>query len=183
MAVKIRLARHGKKGYAFFHIVVADSRAPRDGRMIEKLGTYNPNTNPATIELNFESALKWLKNGAQPTDTANAVLSYEGVLLKKHLDEGVKKGAFSAEVAQERLNAWLVERNRKIEAKKEGLAKQSQRKAQERIDAESKTKAAKAEIVSAKRRAAAESSAKAESKSKESADEDAATPQQSDSQS
>ena len=92
MAVKIRLARHGKKGYAFYHIVVADSRAPRDGKFIEKLGTYNPNTNPATIDLNFEQALGWLMKGAQPTDTARAILSYKGVLYKKHLLGGVAKG-------------------------------------------------------------------------------------------
>ena len=98
MAVKIRLARHGKKGYAFYHIVVADSRAPRDGKFIEKLGTYNPNTNPATIDLNFEQALGWLMKGAQPTDTARAILSYKGVLYKKHLLGGVAKGAFSERV-------------------------------------------------------------------------------------
>ena len=95
MAVKIRLARHGKKGYAFYHIVAADSRAPRDGRFIEKLGTYNPNTNPATIDLDFEKALGWLQKGAQPTDTCRAILSYKGVLYKKHLLGGIAKGAFS----------------------------------------------------------------------------------------
>ena len=95
MAVKIRLARHGKKGFAFYHIVAADSRAPRDGKFIEKLGTYNPNTNPATIDLNFEKALDWLLKGAQPTDTCRAILSYKGVMYKKHLLGGVAKGAFS----------------------------------------------------------------------------------------
>ena len=95
MAVKIRLARHGKKGFAFYHIVAADSRAPRDGKFIEKLGTYNPNTNPATIDLNFEKALGWLLKGAQPTDTCRAILSYKGVMYKKHLLDGVAKGAFT----------------------------------------------------------------------------------------
>ena len=100
MPVKIRLARHGKKGYAFYHIVVADSRAPRDGKFIEKIGTYNPNTNPATIDLSFEKALDWLQKGAQPTDTCRAILSYKGVLYKKHLLGGVAKGAFSESDAE-----------------------------------------------------------------------------------
>ena len=100
MPVKIRLARHGKEGYAFYHIVVADSRAPRDGKFIEKVGTYNPNTNPATIDLNFEKALEWLQKGAQPTDTCRAILSYKGVMYKKHLLGGVAKGAFTAEAAE-----------------------------------------------------------------------------------
>ena len=104
MAVKIRLARHGKKGFAFYHIVAADSRAPRDGKFIEKLGTYNPNTNPATIDLNFEKALDWLLKGAQPTDTCRAILSYKGVLYKKHLLGGVTKGAFSESDAEARFN-------------------------------------------------------------------------------
>ena len=155
MAVKIRLARHGKKAYAFFHIVVADSKAPRDGKLIEKLGTYNPNTNPAAITLNFERALKWLNTGAQPTDTVRAILSYEGVLLKKHLDGGVKKGAFGPQVAQERLDAWLQERARKIEAKKAAIVQRRQKGSQERLEAEAKVKEAKAEAVSLKRKAAA----------------------------
>ena len=100
MPVKIRLARHGRKRHAFYHIVVADSRAPRDGRLIERIGSYNPNTNPATIELDFDKALNWLKNGAQPTDTCRAILSYKGVLMKKHLLEGVKKGAFDEAEAE-----------------------------------------------------------------------------------
>ena len=97
MATRIRLARHGRKKYAFYHIVVADTKAPRDGRFIEKLGTYNPNTNPATIDLNFDSAVDWLLKGAQPSDTARAILSYKGVLMKKHLAAGVAKGAFNEE--------------------------------------------------------------------------------------
>ena len=117
MAVKIRLARHGKKGFAFYHIVAADSRAPRDGKFIEKLGTYNPNTNPATIDLDFEKALGWLQKGAQPTDTCRAILSYKGVLYKKHLLGGVAKGAFSETEAEARFNKWLGEKAGKIEAK------------------------------------------------------------------
>ena len=117
MPVKIRLARHGKKGYAFYHIVVADSRAPRDGKFIEKIGTYNPNTNPATIDLSFEKALDWLQKGAQPTDTCRAILSYKGVLYKKHLLGGVAKGAFSESDAEAKFNKWLGENNAKIEAK------------------------------------------------------------------
>ena len=111
MAVKIRLARHGKKGFAFYHIVAADSRAPRDGKFIEKLGTYNPNTNPATIDLNFEKALDWLLKGAQPTDTCRAILSYTGVVYRNHLQNGVKKGAFGQEEADRRFDAWLNEKN------------------------------------------------------------------------
>ena len=110
MAVKIRLARHGKKGFAFYHIVAADSRAPRDGKFIEKLGTYNPNTNPATIDLNFEKALDWLLKGAQPTDTCRAILSYKGVMYKKHLLGGVAKGAFSESDAEAKFNKWLSEK-------------------------------------------------------------------------
>ena len=116
MATKIRLQRHGKKGKPFYHIVIADSRAKRDGRFIEKLGTYNPNTQPAEININFDSALKWLQHGAMPTDTARAILSYKGVLLKKHLLEGVKKGAFTEEVAETKFQKWIEEKENKINA-------------------------------------------------------------------
>ena len=122
MPVKIRLQRHGKKGKPFFHIVVADSRARRDGRFIEKLGTYNPITNPATIELNVDSAVQWLNNGAQPTDTARAILSYKGALYKKHLQGGVAKGAFDQAEAEKRFNAWLDTKESKVQGKVEGLA-------------------------------------------------------------
>ena len=122
MAVKIRLARHGKKGYAFYHIVAADSRAPRDGKFIEKLGTYNPNTNPATIDLDFEKALGWLQKGAQPTDTCRAILSYKGVMYKKHLLGGVAKGAFTETEAEARFNKWMEAKAGKIEAKANKLA-------------------------------------------------------------
>ncbi len=122
MPAKIRLQRHGKKGKAFYHIVIADGRAPRDGKFIEKIGTYNPNTNPATIELQFETALKWLKNGAQPTETARAILSYKGVLMKLHLDNGVIKGALTEEQAEAKLVKWLEEKDSKIENKRTSLS-------------------------------------------------------------
>lgn len=109
------MQRHGRKGYAFFHIVAADSRAPRDGKYIEKLGVYNPNTNPATIDIDFDSALSWLENGAQPTDTCRAILSYKGVLYKKHLNGGVKKGAFTQEEADARFEKWMNEKSAKIQ--------------------------------------------------------------------
>ncbi len=123
MAVKIRLARKGRKKLAFYHIVIADSRSPRDGRYIEKIGSYNPITNPATIELDFEKALDWLQNGALPTDTCRAILSYKGVLMKKHLLEGVKKGAFDEAEALKRFDEWTKLNEAKIEAKKSGLEK------------------------------------------------------------
>ncbi|MDR0660482.1 MAG: 30S ribosomal protein S16 [Prevotellaceae bacterium] len=153
MAVKIRLARHGKKNYAFYHIVVADSRSPRDGRFIEKLGTYNPNTNPATIELNSESALKWLQNGAQPTDTCRAILSYKGILYKKHLMEGVRKGAVTEAVAEERFNAWLQEKEAKIQSKKNSLSQEARNEVKARLEEEAKVKEAKAAEVAKKRSA------------------------------
>jgi small subunit ribosomal protein S16 len=123
MAVKIRLARKGRKKVAFYHIVVADSRSPRDGRYIEKIGTYNPVTNPATIELDFDKALGWLQNGALPTDTCRAILSYKGVLMKKHLLEGVKKGAFDEAEANRKFDEWVKQNEAKIETKKSGLEK------------------------------------------------------------
>ena len=123
MAVKIRLQRHGKKGKPFYWIVAADTRSKRDGRFLEKLGTYNPNSNPAQIELNVQSALQWLQNGAQPTDTARAILSHQGVLLKKHLSVGVSKGALTEEQAEEKFQAWTAEKQAKIEAKKSDIQK------------------------------------------------------------
>lgn len=123
MAVKIRLQRHGKKGKPFYWIVAADARAKRDGKYLEKLGTYNPNQNPAIIDLDVDGAVKWLQNGAQPTDTARAILSYKGAMLKHHLAGGVRKGAFSEEEAEKKFNAWLEEKGAKIDAKKDGLAK------------------------------------------------------------
>jgi len=146
MPVKIRLQRHGKKGKPYYWIVAADSRAKRDGRYLEKIGTYNPNTNPATIDLNIDSAVKWLQNGAQPTNTARAILSYKGALLKNHLVGGVKKGAFTEEQAEEKFNAWLEEKAAKIEAKANGLAK---------AEADAKAKALEAERAVNEARAAA----------------------------
>lgn len=151
MAVKIRMSRHGKKASAYFHIVVADSRAPRDGRFIELIGSYNPNTNPATITLKNDRALYWLNNGAQPSDTCRRILSYEGVLLQKHLLEGVKKGALTQEQAEAKLNAWLTEKEAKINAKKASLATSKSNAKKEALEAESKVKEAKAEIVAKKK--------------------------------
>ncbi len=123
MSVKIRLQRHGKKQKPFYWIVAADARAKRDGRFLEKLGTYNPNTNPATIELNLDQAVQWLHNGAQPTDTARAILSYKGALLKHHLDGGVRKGALTQDQADAKLEAWIKDKAGKVDAKKETLTK------------------------------------------------------------
>lgn len=152
MATKIRLQRHGRKGRPIFHIVVADSRAKRDGRYIERLGQYNPNTNPATIDLNFDSSLDWIMKGAQPTDTARALLKYKGVMMKKHLIEGVKKGAFDEAEAEKRFDAWMEEKSSKIEGKKEGLSKAQ-------ADAKAKALEAEAEVNKARAAAIAEANA------------------------
>jgi len=123
MSVKIRLQRHGKKGKPYYWIIAADARSKRDGKYIEKLGAYNPNTNPATIELDVDSAVKWLQNGAQPTDTVRGILSYKGALLKNHLAGGVRKGALTEEQAEAKFAAWLDEKAGKVGAKTDGLAK------------------------------------------------------------
>ena len=123
MATRIRLARHGRRKNAFYHIVVADTRSPRNGRFIEKLGTYNPNTNPATIDINFDGAVEWLLKGAQPSDTARAILSYKGVMMKKHLMAGVAKGAFNEEEAEKRFTAWMENKEGQVADKKSGLEK------------------------------------------------------------
>ena len=123
MATRIRLARHGRKKQAFYHIVVADQKSPRNGRFIEKLGIYNPNTNPATINLNFDSAVKWLLKGAQPSDTARAILSYKGVMMKKHLMAGVAKGAFNEEEAEKRFTKWIENKEGQVADKKSALEK------------------------------------------------------------
>jgi small subunit ribosomal protein S16 len=142
MATKIRLQRHGKKGKPFYYIVVADARAPRDGRFIERLGSYNPNTNPATIDINFDKTLNWVNDGAQPTDTCRAILAYKGVMYKKHLEGGVKKGALTAEQAETKFAEWLDQKEGKITGKKSDLnsAKDTARKAA--LAAEAKDKAA-----------------------------------------
>jgi small subunit ribosomal protein S16 len=150
MPVKIRLARHGKKGSAFYHIVIADSRAPRDGKFIERLGTYNPNTNPATIDFDFERALYWVQTGAQPTDTCRAILSYKGVLYKQHLLNGVKKGAFNVEEAENRFNTWKEQKESKIQAKKDMLADKSMTEKQKRLNAETKVREERAQAISKK---------------------------------
>ena len=150
MAVKIRLQRHGKKNFAFFHIVVADTRARRDGRYIEQIGSYNPNTNPATIVLNFERALAGVKVGAEPTLTARRILSYEGVLLRHHLDGGVAKGALTQAEADKKWNDWKAQRDAKIEAKKTSL-KNSAIEAKKAAKAEeTKVNEARAEAIAKK---------------------------------
>ncbi|MDY7394471.1 30S ribosomal protein S16 [Aureibaculum sp. 2210JD6-5] len=136
MPVKIRLQRHGKKGKPFYWIVAADVRSKRDGKSLEKLGTYNPNTNPATIDLDIDGAVKWLQNGAQPTDTARAILSYKGALLKNHLAGGVKKGALTEEQADEKFNAWLEDKAKRIDAKIEGLSKAEKKAKAKALEAE-----------------------------------------------
>mgnify|MGYP003647539367 CR=1 FL=1 len=146
MPVKIRLQRHGKKGKPYYWIVAADARAKRDGKYLEKLGAYNPNTNPATIDLNIDGAVQWLQNGAQPTDTAKAILSYKGVMLKNHLAGGVRKGALTEEQAEAKFTAWLDEKASKVEAKKDGLSK---------AQADAKTKAFEAEKAANEARIAA----------------------------
>ena len=158
MAVKIRLARHGKKGAPIYHIVAADSRAPRDGRFIEKLGVYNPNTNPATIDLKFERALDWLLKGAQPTDTCRAILSYKGVLYMKHLLGGVAKGAFSESDAEAKFNKWLGEKEGKIAAKVNKLAADAKSAEKAALAAETKVKEERAAAI-AEKKAAAEAAA------------------------
>ena len=136
MPVKIRLQRHGKKGKPFYWIVAADARAKRDGKYLEKIGTYNPNLNPAIIDLDIDTAVTWLQNGAQPTDTARAILSYKGAMLKNHLAGGVAKGALTEEQAAEKFAAWVAEKEGKVNAKKDGLSK---------ADADAKAKALAAE--------------------------------------
>ena len=143
MSVKIRLQRHGKKGKPFFHIVVADARARRDGRFIEKLGVYNPITNPATIELDVDAAVKWLNNGAQPTDTARAILSYKGALYKKHLQGGVAKGAFDEAEAEKRFNAWLEAKEAAVANKKDSLSKADKAAKKAALEAEAKVNEAR----------------------------------------
>ena len=136
MSVKIRLQRHGKKGKPFYWIVAADARAKRDGRYLEKLGTYNPNTNPATVNLDVDGTVKWLQDGAQPTDTAKTILSYKGAMLKNHLVGGVRKGALTEEQAEEKFQAWLEEKAGKVASKEENVAK---------VKSEAKAKALEAE--------------------------------------
>jgi small subunit ribosomal protein S16 len=161
MAVKIRLARRGRKKMAMYDVVVADARAPRDGRFIEKLGTYNPNTPVAAIDIDNERAFQWLMNGAQPTDTVKAMLSYRGVLLRKHLQIGVVKGAMTQEEADKKLEAWLKDKSSKIEGKEKQLADKAAADKKARLDAETKVNEARAEAIK-KRQEEADAAAKAE---------------------
>ena len=168
MATKIRLQRNGRKGYAFYSIVIADARAPRDGRFTEKIGTYNPNTNPATVDLNFERALHWVMVGAQPTDTVRNILSREGVYMKKHLLGGVAKGAFDEATADARFNAWKENKQNGLAAlkAKEEEAKKAEAKA--RLEAEKKVNEEIAKKVAEKK--AAEAAAKAEAEAEAAAE-------------
>ena len=161
MPARIRLQRHGKKNQPFYHIVVADGRAPRDGKFIEKLGTYNPLTNPATIDLNFDRAVEWVKNGAQPSDTVRRILSYKGVLLRRHLQIGVEKGAISQETADVRFNEWLQVKEAKINSKRSDIENDARNTRKARLEAEKKANEQKAAAVAAKRQAAAEAEAAA----------------------
>ncbi|EID75968.1 30S ribosomal protein S16 [Imtechella halotolerans] len=152
MPVKIRLQRHGKKGKPFYWVVAADSRAKRDGKFLEKLGTYNPNTNPAQIDLNVDSSVKWLQNGAQPTETARRILSYKGALMKHHLQGGVNKGALTQEQADAKFNTWLNEKDNKITSKESNLA-------QAKADARAKALEAEKEVNEKRKAAAVEAQA------------------------
>ncbi|MDO4949783.1 MAG: 30S ribosomal protein S16 [Bacteroidales bacterium] len=172
MATKIRLQRNGRKNYAFYAIVIADARAPRDGKFTEKIGTYNPNTNPATVDLNFERAMYWVGVGAQPTDTVRNILSREGVYLKKHLMGGVAKGAFSEEVAEQKFNAWKNDKQKGLEAIASKMAADKKANEKARLDAEKLVNEAIAQKVAEKK--AAEAAAKAEAEAAAKAEEAAA---------
>lgn len=176
MPAKIRLQRHGRKRYAYYHIVVADSRAPRDGRYIERIGSYNPNTNPATIDLDFDKALSWLNKGAQPTDTVRAILSYKGVLYMKHLLGGVAKGAFPEEEAERRFKVWITEKESKIQSKKDRLKNEAESTKKARVDAEAKINEERIAAL-AKKEAdlAAAAAAEKEAPAQESPDHEAAS--------
>ena len=171
MATKIRLQRHGKKGKPFYYIVVADSRAPRDGRFIERIGSYNPNTNPATIDLNFDQAVKWVTSGATPTDTAKAILSYKGVLYKKHLNGGVTKGALTQEQADAKFAEWLQGKEGKIEAKKAGLVSKKEETKKAALVEEAKKREAIEAAIAAKNAPVEEAAPEVE---EEAAEEDVA---------
>ncbi|MBO6250256.1 MAG: 30S ribosomal protein S16 [Muribaculaceae bacterium] len=171
MATKIRLQRHGHKDYAFYPIVIADSRAPRDGRFIERIGSYNPNTNPATISLNFERALYWINVGAIPTDTVRNILSREGVMLMKHLQGGVKKGAFDQAEAERRFNAWKAEKDAKLEAIRNKEREAKKANAKKALEEETKKNEAKAEAVAKKKAEIAAAKAAAEAEAAKAAQE------------
>ena len=161
MATKIRLQRGGRKSYAFYSIVIADARAPRDGRFTEKIGTYNPNTNPATVDLNFDRALYWVEVGAQPTDTVRNILSREGVYLMKHLKGGVKKGAFDEASCQRKFDAWKADKQRGLDKVREAEEKAKKDAAAKALDAEKKVNEAIAKKVAEKKAAAVAAEAEA----------------------
>ena len=169
MATKIRLQRGGRKNYAFYSIVIADARAPRDGRFTEKIGTYNPNTNPATVDLNFERALYWVEVGAQPTDTVRSILSREGVYLMKHLRGGVKKGAFDEATVQKKFDAWKADKQKGLEKVAADVAKAKKDAVEKALAQEKKVNEEIAKKV-AEKKAAAEA-AKAEEAAAEVAEE------------
>lgn len=181
MAVKIRLARKGRKRLAYYHIVVADGRSPRDGRYIEKIGKYNPLTNPATIELDFDKALGWLQNGAIPTETCRAILSYKGVMIKKHLLEGVRKGAFDETEATKRFDEWMKKNQEKIDAKRSGLEKSKDERLAAMLEAEKKINEARAAKL-AKKQADMEARAEAAAKGETPAEETPAAEEPAESQ-
>ena len=175
MPVKIRLTRRGRKKQPFYHIVVADSRAPRDGKYIEKIGMYDPTTKPATIDLNFDKALDWVQKGAQPTDTCRAILSYKGVLLKKHLQEGVRKNALTQEEAEKKFNEWLTSKEEKIQSERDAELNKLKKEEQQRLEAEQKINEERAQEL-AKRNAA---EAEKEKEEAEESQEEAAGEQES----
>lgn len=174
MATKIRLQRGGRKGYAFYGIVIADVRAPRDGKFTEKIGTFNPNTNPATVDLNFERALYWVENGAQPTDTVRNILKSEGVYIMKHLRGGVKKGAFDEAAAQKKFDAWKENKLKGFEAISEKDAKAKKDAIAASLEAEKKVNEAIAKKVAEKKAAKAQEEAAATSEATEAPAEEAA---------
>ncbi|GGE22343.1 30S ribosomal protein S16 [Psychroflexus salis] len=182
MPVKIRLQRHGKKGKPFYWVVAADARAKRDGKFLEKLGIYNPTTNPATVELDVDASVKWLRNGAQPTDTARRILSYKGAMLKKHLLAGVDKGALTQEQANEKMEAWLKEKEDQVFAKSQEVTQTAAEAKQKALDAEKEKNAKReADAKAAKDEADAEAKAAAEAEAKtEEATEETATEEASD---
>ena len=173
MATKIRLQRGGRKGYAFYSIVIADARAPRDGKFTEKIGTYNPNTNPATVDLNFDRALYWVETGAQPTDTVRNILSREGVYMMKHLRGGVKKGAFDEAAMQDKFDAWKADKVKGAEAVRASEAKAKKEAAAKELEAEKKINEAIAKKVADKKAAAAAAKAEAEAAANAEATEEA----------
>ncbi|MDH6355938.1 small subunit ribosomal protein S16 [Dysgonomonas sp. PH5-45] len=179
MATKIRLQRRGRKDYPYYQIVIADSRAPRDGKFIEKVGSYNPNTNPATITLEFDRALYWMQVGAQPTDTVRNILSHEGVLLKKHLLGGVAKGAFTEADAETKFQAWKASKEKAVDAVKSGNIAKAEADAKARLEAEKAVNKAKAEAVAQKKAEEAAAKASAEAAAvEETATEEVAAPEE-----